>query len=180
MGLLNPPFTMRCQEHFYWCWAAVAAAVQGYPPSNTPNGPPISQCDIADLTLGLEGIRCCDTPLICDRPAQLDIALKGRVGYFHPGRAAFETIQLAIDEFQRPLCARIVWDPDGDGIGFNAHFVVIHGYEMRDVPYVWVQDPFAGFFASSPPLASSKDWPLEEFANRYKGAGVWKETYIIN
>jgi hypothetical protein len=168
---------MVSQQRFFWCWAAVAAAVKSQPT-------PLKQCEVAcDV---LDRPDCCQAPDKCDREYSLTTALGTHLFKRLDTQVTARFIKREIDEMERPLCARIVWDPDGDGIANGAHFVMIIGYEPRatpDNPWLVVLDPNEG-----PPLAQRMQKPtsvaplklqLSEFASRYKLTGIWKNTYVL-
>src|SRR5713101_7483427 len=101
-----PPFQMLCQKAQNWCWAAVAAAVHQQPPT------PPAQCQEAIHLLKRSD--CCANPPACDVTASLSDALGASLLEFIDGQIAFNDLHAEIDS-NVPVCARIVWDGDGDG-----------------------------------------------------------------
>jgi hypothetical protein len=108
----------------------------------------------------------------------------GHLQQYFDRQVTFEVIEQEIKKFKIPVCARIEWDIDGDGVADGAHFVVIHGCERRDgVPYLWVKDPDAGGFLDeqmrTPIETNSIDIPFEDFRTRYRLFGRWTQTYLV-
>jgi hypothetical protein len=180
MGRLNPSFRMICQRRRNWCWAAVSSAVQQYPPPNPAN----SQCAIAGAILP-GNLRCCDAPDSCDLEFSLRETLDGldKLLLFVDNQVTFDVIQDQIDVRNRPVCARIEWDLDGDGSPDGAHFVVIVGCRKRGpkgVPLVSVMDPDGGDAGFAGPVDSDvHEMPLKEFQRRYRMMGTWRQTYLV-
>lgn len=178
MGLLNPAFLMKCQRRHNWCWAAVTTAVKEYPPPL----PPESQFDIATTALKVD---CRSTPDKCDVEFSLRTALtgEGKLQQFLNSQILFADLQREIDVFNQPVCARIVWDDDGDGFGDDAHFVVIVGCQNpgpTGVPWVSVKDPDGGAAGIAGDRESDVyEMPFEEFRSRYRLVGTWLQTYLV-
>ena len=164
---LNPPFQLKEQEEDNWCWAAVAAAVRNW---RNPDSQ-LLQCQVAELLYQTApGVACAERQRF-DRPASLELALKsvGRFQNAGEGRAPFDEIQKEISQ-NRPICARIVKDGNGDGIVESAHFVVIVGCGLIDgVEYVRVEDPEGSSFIG----------PLATFRDNYAKEWIWVATYFL-
>ena len=110
----------------------------------------------------------------------LQDALGASLFQFVDGQIPFDALQAEIDVANRPVCARIVWDVNGDGIEDGAHFVVIHGIELRSgIPYVSVLDPDGGNLGQADRLATSHDMPFEMFRSQYRLYGAWHQTYRV-
>ena len=178
MPFLNPSFKMLAQQRKNWCWAAVSTGIRRF---SRPRTSP-AQCETAKEVL--KGPDCCGSPATCDFEFSLRKALEsiGRLQQFFDGQVTFDVIEREITKFNRPVCARIVWD--GDGLANGAHFVVIHGCERRaGVPYVWVKDPDSGAplatRVTKPSEANSADMPFSLFARQYKSKGTWRQTYLV-
>lgn len=163
---VDPPLIVEEQKEDNWCWAAVASAIHNRKHSKKR----LTQCDVASRVFPDEGDACAD-PRPFDRVASLEVALD-RVGMLHnaeDGRAPFDEIQAEIGK-NRPLCARIVKDRNGDGIVESAHFVVIVGCGIIDgVPHVRVEDPEGSSFIG----------PLATFQDNYGKEWTWVSTYFI-
>lgn len=186
MSKVTPEVAMDSQRKANWCWAAVAAAVHSHAPEDASQGrasPARSQCEIASAVLP-DSVDCCNDPDSCDRPFGLLAALGPRCFQLLNMRLRFDDIREEVEKHNRPICARIAWDPDGDGVSFTAHFVLIVGCEFRaGVPHVLVKDPLVG----TPPArgmgaataAKSVAVPYDDFCIAYELAGVWTHTYRI-
>jgi hypothetical protein len=179
MALLSPAFFMECQLQHNWCWAAVTAAVKQY----SPPLPPVRQCEVATATLP-RGRDCCGSPDACDRPFRLKDALDGvgKLKNFLRGQISFVDIQRQIDVYQQPVCARIGWDTDRNGIATTFHFVVIVGWEVSTAgeEIVKVMDPDVGIASPAGVTASDvHDVPLELFKSHYRTYGIWMRTYTV-
>jgi Papain-like cysteine protease AvrRpt2 len=152
-------FTVPHQEQTNWCWAAVSLAVDTY-----YAGANWTQCTLAGATLGFG---CCSTPLPdgCDVPYYLDRSLTcvGRFDRYVHGSALYSTVQTEISG-RRALCCRIQWSLNA------AHFVAISNWSIdaNGTQWVGVQDPGDGYNFQT----------FSDFANSYKSAGTWSDTYF--
>jgi len=166
---LLPTFDLPAQEQDHWCWAAVAAAVRSFLGSSN-----VVQCQVATEVLPGD---CCRNPGRGNVDAGLQAALGETLREYLPAQVPFDAIQQEIDA-NHPVCARVVWDADRDGVGESAHFVVIHGYEMRDTePYLHVKDPLNGISPNS--MATSHTVHFDDFRFRYLLMGTWLQTYLV-
>lgn len=160
--LLKTELRMEEQERDNWCWAAVAASL-----FNRKSSKPLRQIDVAVRVFPEAG----PDPEKLDRTASLQTALE-KVGLFHsamPGRAPFDEIMKEI-QADRPICARIVKDRDGDGVVEGAHFVAISGFGRIDgVEHVQVEDPEGSTFIG----------PLATFRDNYGKEWTWVATYFV-
>jgi len=166
---------MTCQQQLNWCWAAVSAAVRQYRPTLSP----VTQCEIANEVMRRND--CCANSSGCNVEQKLQDALGSKLVQTIPGPVNFDVVKLQI-ELNRPVCARIMWDPDGDDREEDgAHFVVIDGYDEA-TQYLSVRDPDCGETQSSthrPAQSDSRELPFEEFKNAYRLTGVWVATFLV-
>jgi len=178
MGLLNPAFTMECQRQSNWCWAAVTKSVKQYASPQRSE----QQCEIATKVLG-PGVDCCNSPAKYNCTHSLKDALEksGQLLLFLDAQTTFETIEKQINR-NKPVCARIVWDVNDDGIEDGAHFVVIAGCENpgpTGVPWITVKDPDGGQAGYGGSLESDVyEMTFADFRSHYRLAGTWYQTYL--
>jgi hypothetical protein len=93
------------------------------------------------------------------------------------GILRFSDIQDEISK-DRPICARVAWDPDGDLIEDGAHFVAIVGWSQTNgVDFVHVEDPVGVGENSSHSMKLRV--PFEMFKESYRGDGRWTHTYLM-
>jgi hypothetical protein len=167
--VLKTELRMEEQERDNWCWAAVAASLHNRKSrtNGDPGAKPLRQIDVAIRVFPEIGA----DPEKLDRTASLQTALE-KVGLFHSameGRAPFDEIVKEI-QADRPICARIVKDRDGDGVVEGAHFVAISGFGWIDgVEHVQVEDPEGSTFIG----------PLATFRDNYGKEWTWVATYFV-
>ena len=168
-------FRIQMQEQSEWCWAAVAASVERYfNPAST-----MQQCDVANKVLPKEFpnerlpqsdcgccCQCCCDPDACNRPAELEIALRQVYKWRNTLKRplTFDEIRREIDR-GRPVGVGITWDSGG------GHFVVVRGYRLlrSGERQVYVADP----------LNASGLVDIDEFTLAYYGDGAWTETDLV-
>jgi hypothetical protein len=186
-------FRIQRQEHSNWCWAAVAASINKYfDPAST-----LQQCNVAnkisfsfpppppvfppgECSGGCDDCKCCCHPEQCNRPAELELALK-RVHKWRNtlSRALrFDEVQREIDR-GRPIGVGITWQselpeplpPGAPPPKPSGHFVVLRGYRVLSsgVRQVYVADP----------LNASGLVDFDEFTLAYYGDGLWTETDLV-
>jgi hypothetical protein len=176
-------FRIQRQEHSEWCWAAVAASINNYfdPASK------LEQCTVANRVLrhkidfpddeccgGCDGCKCCCHPHLCNRPEELEEALKKIYKWRNTLERAlrFDEVQREIDN-GRPIGVGITWisGNDAPGSSSNGHFVVIRGYRIlsNGARQVYVADP----------LNASGLVDFDEFRLAYYGEGQWTETDFV-
>jgi hypothetical protein len=170
MTELRTPLKMEIQEENQWCWAAVAAAIHN---RKAGRAKALTQCQIAGKVKTQSDVHfACSNPAPFNEPESLEKALR-TIGHLHNagiGTAPFDEIEKEIAA-DRPICARIVWDRNGDRLIEGAHFVVIVGCGVvAKVPHVIVDDPHGFRF----------NGPLEVFSHQYRSYGVWLATYFVN
>ena len=168
MTELRPPFHMELQQQDNWCWAAVAASV-----NNWAGRTRVTQCEVAVL---LRGQGPCQNPASFDLPNKLQDAFAALqiANDPHAGQTtAFNFIQSEIDR-NRPICARILWDKDGDLEAENAHFVVIGGYQA-----VGEDEVIKVFDSAGTGAARVSSVHYSRFLRNYNDVGVWKDTYFL-
>lgn len=146
-------FSMTCQQEDFWCWAAVAQAVERWVGTEVtqstvasdhiaPGQGLVCATPLSDAGGGQSCGECTDTPGGCGDAHFLSAILRGRQRLAPNGATqevpSFETIVTAIDA-QRPLPVRIHW-PNGDG-----HFVCVTGYRIDSAGdgHVTVHDPLS-------------------------------------
>jgi hypothetical protein len=161
-GSLNA-FFMERQLQSEWCWAAVGTSVGNYYRRQQA----FTQCRVATGVLRRywPQINCCGGASgQCNRPGSLDEPLMF-VGHYrsrHDNRVPFNSV---VGEIAggRPFGVRIVWQ------GGGGHFVVIGGWSLSpaNVAFVDVFDPLFSFV----------QLPVSQFANAYRGAGRWANSY---
>jgi len=151
------------QRGDFWCWAAVAQAIDRYFNSRSPR----TQCQIAGMLFPSR--RCCARPPSCDEPQSLRDALRevGHLREFVESRVPFATVADEIDQ-HLVIGARIGWPGGG-------HFVIISGYSVnsRNEPQLeildpWEDEPIQPFIVS-----------YERFALAYQSYGEWTHSYLI-
>jgi hypothetical protein len=159
---LIPNFTMQCQCHSNWCWAAVAASVSAY----YDPGSDFTQCKLANIELHRND--CCDVPCHTD-DAEFNVlntlaSPLNRVGCLLEMRQNQRATPAEVQqetEAARPLCVRVVWR------GGGGHFLAIVGY-VRESRRLVIKDPFF----------QSTEIDYDQFCTQYQnGRGVWTDTY---
>lgn len=175
MTQLDPEFHMEVQEQDNWCWAAVAASLKNW---RLPAGSArVTQCEVVSM---VREAAACANRAAFNLPDKLQLALDElEISNGPPrarARARFDVIQREIDR-DRPVCARVLWDSDGNRRAEGAHFVVIAGYEDSGADQrILVFDP-----AVDPPGPEPRisEWSYAKFRTQYREIGVWVDTYYV-
>lgn len=151
------------QDQDQWCWCAITVGVSCFFDTNFS----LSQCETA-----AEVLHQADA---CSRPGDDDInrmfALNEALDTFNhlaqikDEPLSFEQVRQQIDA-GRPVGVRIRF-VDYSG---SAHFTVIRGYLTDPVPMLVIDDPN--------PLYGESTWSFAEFAESYKGSGVWRQSFL--
>jgi hypothetical protein len=165
---------MNGQEQTNWCWAAVGAAIQE---SVTTHQHPFLQCKVADLFS--DGEDPCTDPRPSNRAQSLSAVLRRLERLYFVQQAAIASFDLIRSEVeqQRPVCARIAWDPARRLLEDGAHFVAIGGWLTRGgVNQLLVYDPFTGG-KRGPALTRWIEW--NDLRTIYKSYGRWVTTYFV-
>ncbi|HVO99772.1 MAG TPA: papain-like cysteine protease family protein [Bryobacteraceae bacterium] len=174
-------FKIQKQEQSEWCWAAIAVSVERFfNPAWS-----LTQCQIANRVLPkeIEGLElpkgiCCAKPDICNKPAELETALKEIHKWrttldqktapggsmISTGTLTFEQVRREIDN-GRPVCVGITWK------GGGGHFVVVRGYRQLSTGACQVD--------VADPLNPSAVVDFDELTSAYYGHGVWTETDLV-
>jgi hypothetical protein len=127
--------TVPCQKHLFWCWAAVAVAIDRFYRDDAST---LCQCQVASMQKNAGD--CCKKPCDCNQPWSLKEALysvkrldQGPV----LGTLSFEDLMARITAADpKPVCARVI------RVG-SPHFVVIKGFKETPQSLV-IADPFEG------------------------------------
>ena len=147
------------QEQDCWCWCAVTVGIAKFYDRTFA----LSQCQTAARVLGIAD--ACQRPTADDvnRMFDLDMSLAA-FGRFDAMDLAlsFAQVKRQIDT-QRPVAARIRFMDSG-----LAHFAVIRGYRETPEQMLVIDDP----------LYDETEITYREFLTRYKGEGVWKQSYL--
>lgn len=156
-------FNIQQQNGRDWCWAAVSSSISlFYDP-----GSKWSQCRIAGAVFRTND--CCPggTGSPCDDVARLDTGLRttGNLTNMIEAPLNFNAIEREINA-NRVIGVRIQWRAGG------GHFVVIHGYEIKEMEQRWlfVADPRRGNILI-------KLWDL---SNSYDHQGAWSDSYLTD
>ena len=148
------------QDQDLWCWCAITVGVSRFFDASFS----LSQCETAANVLGLADA--------CSRPGDDDVnkmfALDAALASFDrllrrvDGRLSFEQLKREIDA-GRPVGVRIRFQDSG-----QAHFTLIRGYRTEPAPMLAIDDPLYG----------ESTWSFAEFVDNYRGAGVWRQSYL--
>lgn len=155
------PLDIPHQEQDWWCWCAIAVGVSAF----YEGGFGLSQCEAAARILRQPG--ACLAP---DGPEvnvmhELDLALDEFRHFRAPviqGPLKFGAVQAEIDA-GRPVGVRIRFMDSGIG-----HFTVIRGYRAGALRMLAIDDP----------LYDESEVVYDHFVHRYRGTGVWRQTYL--
>jgi hypothetical protein len=152
-------YTNYFQRRQFWCWAAVAKSVARFYHPSTP----LTQCRIAELTLGRRGCCAASTgPSTCDVQTSLAKALEA-IGHFDGDDLPNPELVCRLIDENRPVGIYIQWTPTA------GHFAAICGYgESSSGREFVVADPKYG---ARPVLQS------ELLDGRYRGSGRWARLY---
>jgi hypothetical protein len=164
---------MNGQEQTNWCWAAVGAAIQ----ESVTTTQPYRQCRVADLFSDAQD--ACDSPELYNRARSLAAVLRrlGRLYFVQQAAiASFDLIRSEIEQ-DRPVCARIAWDPSRQLREDGAHFIAIGGWTTRGgTRRLLIYDPFTGG-VSGPATRRVIEW--NDLRTVYKSYGRWVTTYFV-
>jgi hypothetical protein len=145
-----------CDE---WCWAAVAAMISYF----YDGAAALTQCTIASKTL--HEPKCCTDCTVCNIPFDLDPALC-KVNRFKPpvNGVLSKTDLMDKTDSETPVCVRIEFALK------KGHFVAVKGYDNRvsGKLFLLISDPEKGELITL----------FEEFCDRYRGKGSWKNSYF--
>ncbi len=174
MTPLSPPFHLEVQEQTNWCWTAVAASSKNW--GIRDGSSPVTQCEVVSK---VRKAAACANRARFNEPDRLHLALEAlgiSNGATARSRAKFDVIRSEIDR-NRPVCARVLWDSDGNRVAEGAHFVVIGGYEQSgNDQIIQVFDPAADPLVPEPRIS---EWHYSVFKDQYRDCGVWVDTYFI-
>lgn len=155
--------TVPCQKYAFWCWAAVAWAIDRFYRKDST----LTQCLIASRQNGAGD--CCQNPCSqgCSQRLDLDKVLctvqcldQGPVKGTLPFNDLMNRIQA---EDPKPVCARVLWT------GGGGHFVVIKGFQKTSNKLL-IADPLEGEHLVS----------YDEFKDNYHGFGGWTHYYLTD
>lgn len=134
-------FDLKAQEKTNWCWAAAASGVASFYRQKT-----LRQCKVAtDVLFETLGIKCCNDPSGCDKPAKVRVAL-AKVGHLRKpviqSALSLNALRSEIPggkERGHPVGCGLS-DRDGGG-----HVVVIYGWDvLGGKTRVHLRDPAGG------------------------------------
>jgi hypothetical protein len=146
--------SVQVQRQPSWCWAAVSTSLSRY----YHHGSHWTQCALASRVLHKRGC-CADGGAPCDRPCDLDRALRfvGVLRSVEKGAASLARVRREIDAGRVIACV-IDWSFGG------GHAVIIDGYSDGD--QLQVRDPLFG----------TSTLPYQDFRTRYNAFGRWAAT----
>jgi hypothetical protein len=164
---------MKGQVQTNWCWAAVGASIQ----ESVTTRHKCRQCRVADLFSVAQD--ACHRPHAYNRARSLALVLDRLERLYYVQQAAIASFDLIRSEIERdrPVCARIAWDPARRFREDGAHFVAIGGWSTRQGQRaLLIFDPFTGGN-----MGPATEWWIEwnDFRTVYRSYGRWVTTYFV-